>query len=205
MNKELLKQKLMEYREKARGDTGNSYYDKSYSGLLLCGQRIAASESEISDVITLAHGIAGWNRGYGSAPRSAILIENYEDNQLTSLIKVIREVEESSSDFREKITLAITQAQHALGITTISAITEASKLLHFMSPWRFPPLDGNVLSVLDRGKSRESFVEYASSLLELGFGRAECIDKDVRSYWNWCPDVSPIRAVDCTLYIAGKR
>ena len=83
----------------------------------------------------------------------------------------------------------------------------ASKLLHFFSPRYLPPLDANVKNALEQGGIADvSYTSYAISLIKVGVVDDLTPTKNNLSvFWSWLPVVTPIRAIDCTLYVAGRR
>lgn len=201
---------LIECISSARNDTGNLYYDKTYPKLLEAGGKLKLGQAGEIEILTLAHGIAGWNRGYGSAPNAEALIRNLKDtSKLANLARSIINVERGdrdSSDLVANIDSALINCQEILNIKTNSAVTVASKLLHFFSPYHFPPLDANVVNALENnGKTDISYSDYAASLIDIGVADFEPLNSNLSVYWSWLPVVTPIRAIDCTLYVAGKR
>ena len=83
----------------------------------------------------------------------------------------------------------------------------ASKLLHFFSPRYLPPLDANVKNALEQGGIADvSYTSYAISLIKVGVVDDLTPTKNNLSvFWSWLPVVTTIRAIDCTLYVAGRR
>lgn len=211
MHTRSLRHILKKYAVKARPDTGNDYYDASYPGLILAANRVRRQEHGMADIVLIAHGIAGWNRGFGTAPNAGILIQHlrHETRRMAFLLTIhevmnLETSKNNSDSIRRKILDALREAQTILGIRLPSSLTVASKLLHFFAPRFLPPLDTNVAKVLTISKSARTYVDYACGLLDLGFSRSTAPDNELARYWQFQGRISPVRAVDCTLYCASK-
>jgi hypothetical protein len=199
-------------REQARGFTGNLYYDLGYPGLVAAGEVVMRGENDQQSVVVLAHGIAGWNRGYGSAPNAHTLIHRHGIDRLDDLIRVVEGLRAIACDpdqngqWTDGLHGAVEVAQRVLGIHGRNYVTVASKLLHFLCPRYVPPFDTNVTRALECNGNRDNFVEYVICLWHLGLHQEAANGNGLAQYWEWADQgVTPLRAVDCTLYVQGAN
>lgn len=189
-------------------------------------------DSYLQSVGTLAMGLITWNiRSYrtdrGPWLVSAVdgLMASARDGKLGQLMAGLGPIEESARQRAPcptpQIGTALHEAMSVLGRK--QGPVAASKLLHWLCPEVLPPIDSNVTKVIarlvsvsgrnhgDSAPDQELYAAYTKELWELGFCCATPPSHEgLNRYWeraaasNGDSHVTPIRAVDCTLFRHAK-
>jgi hypothetical protein len=220
-----IKGKIEDYAKRARNETEVAYFDESYLGLVAAAAALRNEQrfSCVDTIVTLAHGIAGWNHGSVHAKYSSTLIEQLNDADFRArFISAIRHVEfifhyskkPSDEGFYGAMLKAVNLAQEALGVksgksstSSYVALSLSTKLLHFLSPRYIPIFDQRVRNSLRISTSSlANYMALADALQQLKFWQSACPKTKLKKYWSLARrGISPLRVLDCTLYLNGKN
>ena len=189
-------------------DTSTKYYNESYIELLDIGSKLKAGSAEKRDVVNLVGGLLAWNQGAKHAVKLSGAMDQFsaDNSSFKMLIKKLKDIERNGVDIENSektVEEILTFAQKTLNV---DSVVMPSKLIHFISPRFFAMTDTNVAKGAKASTNTvRGYVEYIQKLWELGFHEPSPKEDNLKKYWEKKGIVFPMRAVDCTLYAAGKK
>lgn len=199
---------VKENSDKVRFDTDTLYYNESYKEVILIGAKLKSGISTTSDVINLCGTLLAWNQGAKHAGKMSSLIyqfESYSNNEFKELIRILVDIESKRKgieNFKDEISNILRLSQSSL---KMDSVVMPSKLIHFISPSFFAMTDSNVNNAIigESINTCSGYVEYVQALWSLGFHLDMPVDDKLYPYWS-NNKITPMRALDCTLYAKGK-